>query len=355
MFQFSAVSAQGKIYVPQGYSANFVASTTQYVYNPATNAWTTIAALTNPVGDAGVGVYGDSLIFVVGGYSGSVDQNLVQVYNIRTNTWSQATPKPGAAASGIRCGIAGNKIVVVGGYSQTLARTLDSVYVGTINPANPLVINWGPGSIGGYPAGPAGRHAGGVPIQTVSTGALTAKYVIFSGGDPNGAGTAVMTATWAYDVITNMWLQLPNKLTGVSNVCNMTPVTKGDTIYMAVLGGYNGSAVIANSEWLCLGVGTITGVGTNVTETPSSYTLSQNYPNPFNPSTTISYALPKAGLVTLKIYDLLGREVSSLVNEFKQAGNYAVDFNASNLSSGIYFYSIKSGDFTAVKKMTLIK
>jgi len=85
------------------------------------------------------------------------------------------------------------------------------------------------------------------------------------------------------------------------------------------------------------------------------YKLLQNYPNPFNPSTTISYNLVKSGIVTLKVFDLLGREVSTLVNEFQQSGLKEVSFNASNLSSGIYFYSISTPGFTDIKKMMLIK
>ena len=88
---------------------------------------------------------------------------------------------------------------------------------------------------------------------------------------------------------------------------------------------------------------------------PREYKLAQNYPNPFNPSTKISFALPKAGNVELKIYDILGREVMTLVNEFRTAGSYTVDFNAANLASGVYFYRIKSGDFTNTKKMVLMK
>lgn len=89
--------------------------------------------------------------------------------------------------------------------------------------------------------------------------------------------------------------------------------------------------------------------------TPIYYELSQNYPNPFNPVTKINYAIQKSGLATLKVYDLLGREVASLVNEFKQAGYYSLDFNASNLSSGIYFYKLQANDFTDIKKMVLVK
>lgn len=95
--------------------------------------------------------------------------------------------------------------------------------------------------------------------------------------------------------------------------------------------------------------------GIHTVEIPNQYSLSQNYPNPFNPTTTIKYGIPKAGIVTLKIYDLLGREVTTLVNERKDPGVYNVDFNATNLASGIYLYKITSGDFSAVKKMMLVK
>ncbi|MCB0299438.1 MAG: T9SS type A sorting domain-containing protein [Calditrichaeota bacterium] len=88
---------------------------------------------------------------------------------------------------------------------------------------------------------------------------------------------------------------------------------------------------------------------------PSAYALEQNYPNPFNPSTAIRFIQPNANHVTLKVYDLLGQEIATLVNEFKNAGAYEVTFDASNLPSGIYLYSISTGDFNAVKKMMLIK
>lgn len=82
---------------------------------------------------------------------------------------------------------------------------------------------------------------------------------------------------------------------------------------------------------------------------------SSNHPNPFNPITIINYALPSSRKVVIKIYDILGREVVELLNEEKQAGAYSVTFNASNLSSGVYFYSITAGNFRQVKKMILAK
>ena len=85
------------------------------------------------------------------------------------------------------------------------------------------------------------------------------------------------------------------------------------------------------------------------------YDLSQNFPNPFNPVTTISYVLPKSGLVTLKVFDILGKEVADLESEFKETGNYSVTFNASELPSGIYFYTLTSGNFMATKKLILLR
>lgn len=88
---------------------------------------------------------------------------------------------------------------------------------------------------------------------------------------------------------------------------------------------------------------------------PIEYALEQNYPNPFNPTTTIRYQLPKDGMVTLKVYDILGAEVVTLVNEEKVAGKYEVNFNAATLASGVYIYRLSVNDFVNVKKMVLLK
>ncbi len=99
--------------------------------------------------------------------------------------------------------------------------------------------------------------------------------------------------------------------------------------------------------------GNIIGIKNN--EMPVKYELSQNYPNPFNPSTTINYSIKQSGLVTLKVYDVLGKEVETLVNEVKSSGSYNVNFDGTNLSNGVYFYKIEVGDFAAIKKMILLK
>ncbi|MEJ2495471.1 MAG: T9SS type A sorting domain-containing protein [Ignavibacteriaceae bacterium] len=89
--------------------------------------------------------------------------------------------------------------------------------------------------------------------------------------------------------------------------------------------------------------------------TPDRYTLSQNYPNPFNPSTTISFTIPDNELVSLKIYNVLGSEVATLISQNLTAGEYNFNFEASNLASGIYFYELKAGNFAQIKKMNLLK
>jgi hypothetical protein len=88
---------------------------------------------------------------------------------------------------------------------------------------------------------------------------------------------------------------------------------------------------------------------------PENFQLYQNYPNPFNPSTIIQYSIPKESFVTLKVYDILGNEITALLNERKSAGNYTVNFNASNLPSGIYFYRMLAGSFVSTKKFVLLK
>jgi len=107
-----------------------------------------------------------------------------------------------------------------------------------------------------------------------------------------------------------------------------------------------------NSDSCLIPVVGIRGINSEI---PSNYTLSQNYPNPFNPTTSIKFTIPKSGLVTLKIYDVLGREITELVNQVKAPGTYIVDYDASKLTSGMYFYKLEVNDFVAVKKMVLIK
>jgi hypothetical protein len=134
----------------------------------------------------------------------------------------------------------------------------------------------------------------------------------------------------------------------LSPVCAIYKV--GTSKYSAFsYSGQGPNNVYFNQEGLITGVTPISG---NV---PGSYDLKQNFPNPFNPSTTIRFNIPQTGFVSLKVYDVLGNEVTTLVNEELSANSYEISFNAAGLASGVYFYKLVSGDFVNVKKMILVK
>jgi hypothetical protein len=142
----------------------------------------------------------------------------------------------------------------------------------------------------------------------------------------------------------NTWTTMTTA--GLNNFVQMDLVYSGTTVY-AYAFALSGQVIkLIESP---VGIQPIAG------NTPTQYSLGQNYPNPFNPTTKIDFAIPKSSIVTVKIYDILGHEIKTLVNEYKTAGIYSIEFDASSLSSGVYFYTIHAGDFTASKKMTVIK
>jgi hypothetical protein len=117
-----------------------------------------------------------------------------------------------------------------------------------------------------------------------------------------------------------------------------------------------------NNGWLTGDSGSIyrfgtppTGIQSEQVNIPNEYALFQNYPNPFNPSTMITYAIPSASHVLVKVYNLLGQEVATLVDAYREAGQYSVVFHTNSLSSGVYLYYINAGIYQTTKKMVLIK
>jgi len=111
----------------------------------------------------------------------------------------------------------------------------------------------------------------------------------------------------------------------------------------------------ATLDTTCYRLDYLTGIDPWVNEIPTKYELYQNFPNPFNPVTLIKYDIPKSGLVTITLYDVLGKEISKLVNESMKPGRYEITWDGKNFASGSYFYKIVSGDFTDIKKMILVK
>ena len=131
---------------------------------------------------------------------------------------------------------------------------------------------------------------------------------------------------------------------------NLTP----DTSYKIIITSIKNSSIIDTSD-ASFSIIPPSSIETENSEKPDEYALSQNYPNPFNPSTSIKYQIPETGIVSLKVFDVLGNEVADLVNENKPTGSYEVSFDASNLPTGVYFYTLSAGKFVSTKKMLLIK
>jgi hypothetical protein len=161
-------------------------------------------------------------------------------------------------------------------------------------------------------------------------------------------GTLVSTTPAAFTLPTGTGFRVAG-YTGGTNSLNSTGKMDEFRLYNRALG----QTEITNTWNHELPI--IVGISGNSNEIPVKYVLFQNYPNPFNPNTIISYGIPKASHVNLTVIDFLGRTVATLVNEYKQAGNYEYYFDGSNFASGVYIYKIESNDFTDVKKMILLK
>lgn len=195
-----------------------------------------------------------------------------------------------------------------GTYTFTVTRTSGSNSVGGID----IAVSSGTLGIG---SSTGIKLLSGEVVHSTpfSSGSTTSKTFTFTA--PNTAGTVTMAATGAKGSNPPSW----------NNATNLTiTVTPVSSI-------------------------------SKIEETASSYDLGQNYPNPFNPITKINYSIPKSSNVKINIFDILGQKVESLVNEKQDAGTYSVEFDASNLSSGVYYYKIEAGEYTSVKKMTLVK
>lgn len=166
--------------------------------------------------------------------------------------------------------------------------------------------------------------------ETVSSGTNSSGNMTTVGGPLTAAFTPTAANQWASKVF-------------------LMPVGTNKVRFVAK-SGYGNNLYIDNIK-----SGTITGIGTQLTLTPDNYNLAQNFPNPFNPVTTINFSLPKTSKVSIKIYDVLGKELRTLVNETKPAGVYDISFDASSFSSGVYFYRIEADNFSDIKRMMLIK
>jgi hypothetical protein len=156
-----------------------------------------------------------------------------------------------------------------------------------------------------------------------------------------------------YDVPITIRRLLPHNWPSAIGMQNGLPIT--DTIVEIDSTKYIVFDVVPDGGPVSLVKSNVAGVGASRTALPADFALGQNYPNPFNPTTIIDYRLPTSGYVKLKVYDLLGKEIGTLIDGRQRAGYHSVTFNAYNLPSGVYFYELNAGGKTYLRKMELLK
>jgi hypothetical protein len=181
----------------------------------------------------------------------------------------------------------------------------------------------------------------------------------FDNTDGIGVGNTDLRVAYSTDERAS-WNELHDNSPNVTNPLSTPTYYTSDTLTDP------GIILHKNTNSVCVALARLTGTTTNPLDgsptavsnelrTVKSFALGQNYPNPFNPSTTINYSVPQSALVTLKVYNVLGKEVAELAHEFKSAGTYQATFKGSDLPSGIYFYTLHAGKFSETRKMILMK
>jgi hypothetical protein len=232
-------------------------------------------------------------------------------------------------------------------YDGSSAAKLEVIDIGGGFPFPPFLFSTGPGQIGHPVSEKYGSLNGYYQFSPLGNDQL---FVVVSmiAGDSSGVGAGASLISGA----TGTWTQFSVPITYLPNTPNpsfaLIEFTILDTSGV-ILGTIGSSAIV---DYLTYGA--VVEVE-HLAGLPQDYHISQNYPNPFNPSTNIEYSIPSESFVELNVYDILGNQVASLVNEQQQAGVYRADFTANNLPSGMYFARITANEFTQVVKMILLK
>jgi N-acetylneuraminic acid mutarotase len=308
-------------------------------YDPVTDTWTSKADMITAIGWHTANVL-DGKIYILGGVTESVDGPSggtaiidVYIYNPVTNSWAQKTNASGDVPERIGAGwssVVDGMIYVFAGYGGP-----NKVYE-----YNPNTNTWT-------------RKKNMLTWRiSPSTSVLDGEiYVI--GGHPGTAPYPALADVEVYNPSTNTFRMAADMLNARCGV--RTSVVNGK-IY--AIGGYSGNFV----NTMCRPVEEydpskdLTGIERTESKRPGHFELHQNYPNPFNSSTRISYSIPNSGFVLLKVYDLRGREVQTLVSNYQNANTHSVRFNADKISSGYYLYKLQTDDgYSEMKKMIIIK
>ena len=347
-----SLSADGNTAIVGGNRDNNFAGAV-WVFTRSNNLWSQQGSklvVTDAIGSARFGISvdltADGNTAIIGGHTDNANAGSVWIFTRSGITWTPQTKLNGSGAIGnarfgrsVSISSDGNT-AIVGGYEDDAAKGAVWVYTRSgsawTQQGNKLVGT-----------GAAGNASQGFSISLSADG----NTALVGGIDDN----AFAGATWVFKRSGGVWSQSGNKLIGSDAAGN---ANQGGAVAISPDGNtiiVGGIADNTNKGAAWIFVPGTTSVQQTSNETPMSFLLEQNFPNPFNPSTKISWQSPVSSHQTLKIYDILGNEVATLMNEYRDAGTYEVNWNAANLPSGVYFYKLQSGNYVETMKMILIK
>jgi hypothetical protein len=343
-----------KIYTLGGFNAPFPspAVASFYEYDINTNIWTQLPDLPDPMFFAGAEGFEDSLIYIIGGMQDNVaDGDLLRInvtaYFANSMQFSDATPMPeGTASFGHTFLDSERSLYITAGLTGVTGNFVPNNITlrGEIDISNRLQINW--------------EYKTDRPLAVYAHyDYIESEDEIYSAGGSTTGGFDPSLAAYGYLISTNIYdtePDLPNPLMAYYGGTNyMSLPIKPEIRRVAISGGITSGPALTNETWVLTEI--IQDINSEAGDVPEEYSLMQNYPNPFNPSTTIQFSIPEEGFVSLNIFNSLGEKVSTLVSENINAGTYKYNWNASDLPSGIYFYSLTAENFKQTKKLILIK
>lgn len=312
------------------------------------NPWVNRANFPSQIGDITYSTAGrnDSLAYVAGGKNTVNPVNSVFLYNGKANSWVPCNSIPILAFGGGLSFILDSLVMFTGGKNNDSA--LSRTFIGIINPLNPANVNWNTGPV--YPGG---------KIYNFGNWGTKDGRVFFTGGENTFPKDNLATSdTYMYKDGTG-FDTLSDKPTPITHAqvdgFIIDTTSSGYEYEVYAPGGFDGGGASNKNEQLFVLDSIATSILQISTQLPEGYRLKQNYPNPFNPYTKIIFSIPERNHIELKLYNVEGRFISTLFSESISAGTFEFRFDGSGLSSGVYFYTINSGGWKAVRKMVLLK
>ena len=332
-FHTATVLKNGKVLIAGGDYTNDLSYTASCeLFDPETETWKTVGSMKYRRAIHVANLLPNGMVLVAGNTTSG--GSTCELYNPETATWQLTTPMNEERYMHQSVLLDDGRVLVVSGYIWSW-----KIYMTSCEIYDPATAKWT--YTGSLPAGCTG----------FTLTKLTDGRVLLTGGYN---GTTSVSDCYIYYYDSGTW----QKTAAMEDTKHSHAATLLENGKVLITGGYSYNTVshiFLNKSELYEYQEYISEVEDNETSIPAVFELSQNYPNPFNPSTKINYSIPKQSFVTITVYDVLGRKINTLVNEEKAAGNYTLEFNGGSLASGIYFYQIRTDEFSQIKKMLLLK